>query len=537
MQNDLVNNNGHLYFISHLAAGPLLDGVPQVPPQGARLLAPGDYIWLCMKTAKGDYHRRGAPVINVPYATAEGESPPGLTRHAGDCIPFDQRVQAAFVLCMIMDGHRLGQHCCLQQSLHITIATHLHDPCPKLRFWQCLCLFKVRRRRGLGWACTARGLLPHHGRVWPMLRQLWENFEDARVPALMERLPDTLVPMLLTDASPEVRAGAAVALGALLRGDDPYVAPSRSVICAGTRVSHTPLAARCASSDADDVDFEYGVFAPPVVAPRGPQREQPEGFVSAAWMLAMQAASKAAPRHGFTHSHSRRPRVQSDLGAAVATPRGPLSDGRAPAAAAAGDGATPPVSGAGAQAATPAAPLSPEQGPSTPREPSPFDAINLPGRRVSRAMMELALCVCAVPACQDASPLVRRCDRSRQHVLLAYFLTLLDPVSVCLCVCVLRLCVCVTPLTARCCSHSHGWLFTPAMRQPCESSRLRPSCTVNLALRRRRTKATPRRRTTRRVWTRTARMYVAVWGVSVPCRSAAHAPCHPTPITRVLPNV
>ena len=229
LQNDLVNNNGHLYFISHLAAGPLLDGVPQVPPQGARLLAPGDYIWLCMKTAKGDYHRRGAPVINVPYATAEGESPPGLTRHAGDCIPFDQRVQAAFVLCMIMDGHRLGQHCCLQQSLHITIATHLHDPCPKLRFWQCLCLFKVRRRRGLGWACTARGLLPHHGRVWPMLRQLWENFEDARVPALMERLPDTLVPMLLTDASPEVRAGAAVALGALLRGDDPYVAPSRSV--------------------------------------------------------------------------------------------------------------------------------------------------------------------------------------------------------------------------------------------------------------------------------------------------------------------
>lgn len=102
---------------------------------------------------------------------------------------------AAFVLAVIVDGHRRGQEACIQTGLmdiclrHLQISRtpmqthtqmHLHDSThttgtePLLLQWLCLCLGK-----------------------------LWEDFPEAQLLGLQSDAPGIVVP-LLTESQPEV---------------------------------------------------------------------------------------------------------------------------------------------------------------------------------------------------------------------------------------------------------------------------------------------------------------------------------------------
>ncbi|XP_010558401.1 PREDICTED: regulatory-associated protein of TOR 1 [Tarenaya hassleriana] len=105
----------------------------------------------------------------------------------------EQRAMAAFVLAVIVDGHRRGQEACLEANLICVCLGHLetplpNDPPPEPLFlqWLCLCLGK-----------------------------LWEDFAEAQI---MGREANAFVRLspLLSEPQPEVRAAAVFALGTLL---------------------------------------------------------------------------------------------------------------------------------------------------------------------------------------------------------------------------------------------------------------------------------------------------------------------------------
>ncbi|XP_057866862.1 regulatory-associated protein of TOR 1 isoform X1 [Cryptomeria japonica] len=117
----------------------------------------------------------------------------------------EQRAMAAFVLAVIVDGHRRGQEACLQSRLINVCLQHMQvappgeaQPEPLLLQWLCLCLGK-----------------------------LWEGFPEAQVLGLNENATAICLP-LLSEPQPEVRASAVYALGTLL---DTGTEPSRDAYC------------------------------------------------------------------------------------------------------------------------------------------------------------------------------------------------------------------------------------------------------------------------------------------------------------------
>ncbi|PHT25759.1 Regulatory-associated protein of TOR 2 [Capsicum baccatum] len=105
----------------------------------------------------------------------------------------EQRAMAAFVLAVIVDGHRRGQEACTEAGLIHVCLKHLQGSTPNdsqteplFLQWLCLCLGK-----------------------------LWEDFTEAQVLGLQADAPAIFVP-LLSEPQPEVRAAAIFALGTLL---------------------------------------------------------------------------------------------------------------------------------------------------------------------------------------------------------------------------------------------------------------------------------------------------------------------------------
>lgn len=105
----------------------------------------------------------------------------------------EQRAMAAFVLAVIVDGHRGGQEACINAGLIDVCLRHLqpenpHDAQtePLLLQWLCLCLGKF-----------------------------WEDFPEAQLLGLQSNAPE-IVACLLSEPQPEVRASAVFALGNLL---------------------------------------------------------------------------------------------------------------------------------------------------------------------------------------------------------------------------------------------------------------------------------------------------------------------------------
>ncbi|KAL4109088.1 hypothetical protein PRIC1_000793 [Phytophthora ramorum] len=95
-QVDLVKDDGHSYFISHLAAG---------------------------------LHNGGS---NQSAYSA-----------AGSLMPAEQKVMAAFIVSVICNNYLPGQKSCLPQYLHKICINMLQDPEDEVRKWVCLCLAKL----------------------------------------------------------------------------------------------------------------------------------------------------------------------------------------------------------------------------------------------------------------------------------------------------------------------------------------------------------------------------------------------------------
>lgn len=105
----------------------------------------------------------------------------------------EQRAMAAFVLAVIVDGHKRGQEACIEAKLIDVCLKHLQCPTPNdaqteplFLQWLCLCLGK-----------------------------LWEDFPEAQNKGLEANAPAIYAP-LLSEPQPEVRASAVFALGTLL---------------------------------------------------------------------------------------------------------------------------------------------------------------------------------------------------------------------------------------------------------------------------------------------------------------------------------
>nr|XP_007140151.1 hypothetical protein PHAVU_008G088100g [Phaseolus vulgaris]ESW12145.1 hypothetical protein PHAVU_008G088100g [Phaseolus vulgaris] len=105
----------------------------------------------------------------------------------------EQRAMAAFVLAVIVDGHRQGQEACMEAGLLHVSLKHLQSSCsndsqtePLFLQWLCLCLGK-----------------------------LWEDFSEAQTIGLQEDATTIFAP-LLSEPQPEVRASAVFALSTLL---------------------------------------------------------------------------------------------------------------------------------------------------------------------------------------------------------------------------------------------------------------------------------------------------------------------------------
>ncbi|XP_025648920.1 regulatory-associated protein of TOR 1 isoform X1 [Arachis hypogaea] len=106
----------------------------------------------------------------------------------------EQRAMAAFVLAVIVDGHRRGQEACIEAGLIHVCLEHLQSSSspndsqtePLLLQWLCLCLGK-----------------------------LWEDFTEAQTMGLLHGATIVFAP-LLSEPQPEVRASAVFALGTLL---------------------------------------------------------------------------------------------------------------------------------------------------------------------------------------------------------------------------------------------------------------------------------------------------------------------------------
>lgn len=105
----------------------------------------------------------------------------------------EQRAMAAFVLAVIVDGHRRGQEACIEAGLIHVCLKHLQGSMPNdaqteplFLQWLCLCLGK-----------------------------LWEDFTEAQTIGRRADAPAIYVP-LLSEPQPEVRASAVFSLGTLL---------------------------------------------------------------------------------------------------------------------------------------------------------------------------------------------------------------------------------------------------------------------------------------------------------------------------------
>ncbi|CAA3001292.1 regulatory-associated of TOR 1 [Olea europaea subsp. europaea] len=105
----------------------------------------------------------------------------------------EQRAMAAFVLAVIVDGHRWGQEACIEAGLIHVCLKHLQGSSPNeaqveplFLQWLCLCLGKM-----------------------------WEDFAEAQIIGLQADAPAILA-SLLSEPQPEVRAAAVFALGTLL---------------------------------------------------------------------------------------------------------------------------------------------------------------------------------------------------------------------------------------------------------------------------------------------------------------------------------
>ncbi|KAJ4969879.1 hypothetical protein NE237_002978 [Protea cynaroides] len=105
----------------------------------------------------------------------------------------EQRAMAAFVLAVIVDGHRRGQEACIKAELiHVCLkqlelaTSHEAQTEPLLLQWLCLCVGK-----------------------------LWEDFPEAQIIGLQANASRICTP-LLSEPQPEVRASAVFALGTLL---------------------------------------------------------------------------------------------------------------------------------------------------------------------------------------------------------------------------------------------------------------------------------------------------------------------------------
>ncbi|KAK7395010.1 hypothetical protein VNO78_15551 [Psophocarpus tetragonolobus] len=105
----------------------------------------------------------------------------------------EQRAMAAFVLAVIVDGHRQGQEACIEAGLIYVCLKHLQSSCPNAS--QTEPLF-------LQWLCFCLG-------------KLWEDFSEAQTIGLQEDTTTIFAP-LLSEPQPEVRASAVFALGTLL---------------------------------------------------------------------------------------------------------------------------------------------------------------------------------------------------------------------------------------------------------------------------------------------------------------------------------
>lgn len=95
-QVDLVKDDGHSYFISHLAAG--------------------------LHNGGGSQHS---------YSTG------------GNLMPADQKVMSAFIISVICNDYLPGQKSCLPQYLHKICVNLLQDSEEEVRKWICLCLAKL----------------------------------------------------------------------------------------------------------------------------------------------------------------------------------------------------------------------------------------------------------------------------------------------------------------------------------------------------------------------------------------------------------
>ncbi|XP_071910271.1 regulatory-associated protein of TOR 1-like isoform X1 [Coffea arabica] len=105
----------------------------------------------------------------------------------------EQRAMAAFVLAVIVDGHRRGQEACIEAGLIHVCLRHLQVSSPGdsqteplFLQWLCLCLGK-----------------------------LWEDFAEAQTMGVLADASAVLAP-LLSEPQPEVRAAAVFALGTVL---------------------------------------------------------------------------------------------------------------------------------------------------------------------------------------------------------------------------------------------------------------------------------------------------------------------------------
>lgn len=134
-QVDLVKDDGHSYFVSHLASS--------------------------LQTSRGSGDGHGASLY--------GSSTPAPPTPHGP-ISSQQKVMAAFVLSVICNNYQPGQRGCLAQYLHKICCGLLGDRDDEVRKWMCLCLAK-----------------------------LWENFDDAKRIAIDDNVPQLLYVLLQDD--------------------------------------------------------------------------------------------------------------------------------------------------------------------------------------------------------------------------------------------------------------------------------------------------------------------------------------------------
>ncbi|KAG2691057.1 hypothetical protein I3843_09G213400 [Carya illinoinensis] len=113
----------------------------------------------------------------------------------------EQRAMAAFVLAVIVDGHRRGQEVCIEAGLIHVCLKHLQGSTPNDLQVDPLSKKKVDPLL-LQWLCLCMG-------------KLWEDFPEAQIIGLRADAPAIYVP-LLSEPQPEVRACAVFALGTLL---------------------------------------------------------------------------------------------------------------------------------------------------------------------------------------------------------------------------------------------------------------------------------------------------------------------------------